>query len=91
LSVAAIVAGLVSDTDSSARLILAGFAGLLFSCLIPVWIVGTYDSIEAGSHATVDDLARWEFGATWGPLAYAASLVRRMKSEESNRGRSAGP
>ena len=90
LSSAAIIAGIVSQTDKGPRLLLGGLAGVLISCFVPVWLVGTHDSVEAGQHATVADLGRWEFGATWGLLAYVAHFVGRWKRGRKGRERSAG-
>jgi hypothetical protein len=78
-SLAAIIVGTLSVGPSGGTIALCGIAGLVMFCAVPVWIVGTYDGIRAGQHATDADLARWEFGATWGAAAYLAHYLWRWK------------
>ena len=91
LSAGAIIVGALASTATGAKVALAGIAGVFVFCFVPIWIVGTYDATRAGQHASRADLARWEFGATWGMWAYVAHYVwRRKKHRQDHVGKNAG-
>jgi hypothetical protein len=86
LSIALAAAGLWMANDIGFKMLLAGVAGVLLFLFVPVWIIGSYDAMRAGQHASTADLARPEFGATWGPTAYFAHMLWRRKHRRRQHG-----